>query len=774
VPAGAKNEARVAEAAAARIAKSAGGGSGDGTGAAPAEPAKRREGRPRRRRRGRGPIGGPIPQPRAPATNGRRPKIVLLGMLTKIPVGGVAWLVGQYATGFERLGYEVYYVEAHSRTPSMFMRANDTDGTRRAVRYVAAVAERFGLSNRWAYLALHENGRCYGMSAEQLDRLYGEASLILNMHGGTLPLPEHVANDRLVFLGTDPVEVELEVTAGDRRAIEFLGQHAAWFTWGLNFGNPDCRLPWARFPFVPSPPPVVLDFWDNQTVADGAPFTTIGNFRQPFRNVEFQGRIYRWSKHQQFMKVLDLPSRIDAPIELALSSYEPDDQMLLAEHGWRVRPGLELSRDLDSYRDYIVGSAGEFSVAKEQNVHFRSGWFSERSATYLAAGRPVILEDTGFGAALPTGEGLFAFADVEGAAAALAAVQANPARHRRAAREIAREYLSHEVVLGDMLEHLGLRAQRRLRPPDSSPAPASLQADLSLAEPARKAAGLPETTVKQLVPRPVPAVSSWTSPPVASVIMPVLDELASTRLAVESVLANTADLPYEVVVINNGSGDCTREYLEVLAARNPHVRVIPSPRNLGFAVACSRGAKASAGTFLVFLASDVVVLPGWLPALAERLDNPEIGIAAPTTNWTDPRANASYETYGQLLRFARERAEALIGRPAVDVLAAELSCVGMRREVFEEVGQFDETFEAGSSTSETYAERVRGAGYRVVQVEELFVHRFGQSAAERLDRAAEPAVSPPLTEEGEAAAAGSLVADGGESADAGFADGGAG
>jgi ATP-binding cassette, subfamily B, bacterial len=772
VPAGAKKEARVAEEAAARIAQSTGDGSGKGAGAAPVEPAQRTQGRKRRGRGRGGPLAGPIPPP-SPAQNGQRPKIVLLGMLTKIPVGGVAWLVGQYATGFERLGYEVYYVEAHSRTPSMFMRPQDTDGTRRAVQYLAAVAERFGLENRWAFQALHENGRCYGMSAEQLDRLYRDASLIINMHGGTLPLPEHVATDRLVFLGTDPVEVELEVHAADRRAIEFLGQHVAWFTWGLNYGNPDCRLPWALFPFVPSPPPVVLDFWDNETVSEGKPFTTVGNWRQPFRTVEFEGRVYRWSKHQQFMKVLDLPSRADAPLELALSSYEPDDQMLLAEHGWRVRPGLELSRDLDSYRDYIIGSAGEFSVAKEQNVHFRSGWFSERSATYLAAGRPVILEDTGFGAALPTGEGLFAFADVDDAAAALAAVQAEPARHRRAAREIAREYLSHEVVLGDMLEHLGLRARRRLRPAPSSPAMASLPADLSLTGPDREPDGLPEATVERLLRRPIPAVSSWTTPPVASVIMPVFDEVASTRLALESVLANTSDLPYEVVVVDCGSGKPTSEYLGVLAARNPHVRVSLVLRNRGFAFACNRGADASRGTFLVLLGSDVVVPPGWLPGLAERLDDPEIGVAGPTTNRTEPRARASYETYGQLVRFARERAEARSGRPALDVRAAEISCAGMRRDVFQEVGPFDETLNGGTPPGETYAGRVRDAGYRVVQVEELFVHRFGEALAERVNRAAEPATPTPAAEEAEATIAGSLASDVGQPADGGFVDGGA-
>ena len=408
------------------------------------------------------------------------PKIVLLGMLTRIPVPGVAWLVGQYANGFRRLGYDVYYVEAHARTPHMFIE-NDM-GTDGAARYIDGVARRFGFEDRWAFQALHEDGRCIGMTAEQLDGLYRDAALIINMHGGTLPLPEHAATDRLVYMGTDPVATELKIHRGEREATEFLDQHVAFFTWGLNYGNPDCQLPWAEsYSFIPTPPPVVLDYWNAEVVPPStAPFTTIGNWRQAKRPVEYEGRIYTWSKHREFLKILDLPLRTGTPIELALSSYEPDDQLLLAEHGWRVRPGFELSTDLDRYRDYIVGSAGELSVAKEQNVHFRTGWFSERSATYLAAGRPVILQDTGFGAALPTGEGLLAFADLDEAAEAVAEVTSNPARHRSAAREVARDYLSHEVVLGDMLEHVGLRrshvaARRRV-----SPAVAQLPGQLSL------------------------------------------------------------------------------------------------------------------------------------------------------------------------------------------------------------------------------------------------------------------------------------------------------
>lgn len=385
-------------------------------------------------------------------------KIVLLGMMSKIPVAGVVWQTVHYLIGFERLGYEVYYVEAHARTPSMFMEREDDDGSAKAAAFIEQVMQRFDLGDRWAFHALHEDGRCYGLSELQLKQLYDSADLIINLHGGTIPLPEHSATGRLIYLETDPVDLQIELHRGNQEAIDFLSPHCAFFTFGENYGQPDCRLPISdRFNFLPTRQPVVLDFWQAPySNGAGKTFTTIANWRQAWREVEFEAETYHWSKHLEFMKFLDLPVRTNQEFELALSGCDESDEKLLESKKWKVRPALGFSGDIDSYRQYITGSRGEFTVAKDQNIRLRSGWFSDRSATYLASGRPVITQETGFSNVLPTGKGLFAFSTLEEIIDAVGQINADYETHSRAAGEIAQEYFSADRVLSSLIERVGL------------------------------------------------------------------------------------------------------------------------------------------------------------------------------------------------------------------------------------------------------------------------------------------------------------------------------
>ena len=201
----------------------------------------------------------------APALKAR-PKIVLLGMMTKMPVAGVVWQNLHYLLGFERLGYEAYYVETHARTPSMLMSREDDDSSALAAEFIAAIMRRFGLADRWAFKALHDDGRCFGMSELQLERLYGSAELLINLHGGTQPLPELSAGGRLVYLETDPVQLQLELKHGVQETIDFLEPHSAFFTFAENWGSPDCGLPQHdRFRFVPTRQPVVVDLWPDRS-----------------------------------------------------------------------------------------------------------------------------------------------------------------------------------------------------------------------------------------------------------------------------------------------------------------------------------------------------------------------------------------------------------------------------------------------------------------------------------------------------------------------------
>jgi GT2 family glycosyltransferase len=663
-------------------------------------------------------------------------KIVLLGMMTKIPVAGVVWQTVHYLIGLERLGYDAYYVETHARTPSMLMEREEDDSSAQAAAFIERVLRPFGLSDRWAFVGLHHDGRCYGMTERQLGRLYDSASLLINLHGGTMPLPELRATDRLVYLETDPVQLQVELHDNRQWTIDFLEHHCAYFTFADNYGQPDCGLPVQdQFPLRPTRQPVVLDFWRDQPGLMRDRFTTIGNWRQRWRDVTFLGETYSWSKHHEWVKFLDLPARTGQELELALSSYEEEDRKLLEDKGWHVRHALDFSTDTDSYRDYIACSKGEFSVAKDQNVRLRTGWFSDRSATYLAAGRPVACQDTGFGVALPTGEGLFAFTTLADAAAAIEAINSDYERHSRAAAAIARDYFSHEVVLGRMLEEVGVE-RARLRADRSFDRLAALfPADMDLRPLSRRPIQLPLETERAVLDRPVPTLNPCkaSAKPSASIVVVSYDNLVFTRMCLESVLVATMMPDYELIVVDNSSSDGSPAYLEELAARNPRVRVVLNDSNAGFARACNQGLAIAGGEILVLLNNDALVVPGWLLRLAQVLESPGIGLAGPTTNRIGNEAEVptSYRTWSEFLQFSARREWEHTGE-LLDIPTLTMFCLAMRRDAFERIGPLDQRFEVGMLEDDDYSLRAREADYRVVCVENAFVHHFGESSFGKL------------------------------------------
>jgi hypothetical protein len=381
---------------------------------------------------------------------------VVLGLMGRIPYAGVAWQVLHYLEGFRRLGCEVYYVEDTGHW---------VHDSQRAVDYVARLMAWLGLPDRWAYRAADQGGRIFGLSESELARLFQQADALVSLSSPGLPREEHLSIPIRVYLETDPVAPQIQVAQGDRWTIDLLAAHTHHFTFAENLGAPDCGVPLGHFEYQPTRQPVVLDWWTPEIgdVGNGRHrpsasdrFTTISSWQQSGRDLEWQGETYTWSKHLEFLKLIDLPRRTEQQLELALACDVQEVLHMLRSHGWRTVDALPLSSDIFLYRQYIVDSHGEFTVAKDQYARPRSGWFSDRSACYLAAGKPVVTQDTGFDNLLPTGRGLFAFRTVEDILAAFDEIRADYDAHARAAREIASECFAAEKVVGSLLERAGL------------------------------------------------------------------------------------------------------------------------------------------------------------------------------------------------------------------------------------------------------------------------------------------------------------------------------
>jgi hypothetical protein len=391
---------------------------------------------------------------------GKPLRLVILGMMGQTPFAGVAWQALHYLEGFRRLGHDVYYIEDTNDWPFDPEKDAITDDWGYTVNYIARLMGWCGMSDRWAYRGAAQNGRIYGLSDSQFKRVFEQADALINVPASTKLRGEHLGVPIRVYLETDPVLPQIEVAQGRSLTIELLTAHTHHFTYAENLGSPGCGVPSGPFRYRPTRQPIVLDWWCHQarpTVGgNGCQFTTIGNWQQSGKDVQWNGEIYNWSKHHQFLKFVDLPRRAAQPLELALSNVSDEYIGLLRSYGWRVVDSIGLSKDILPYRDYILGSRGEFTVAKDQNIRLRSGWFSDRSACYLAAGLPVLTQDTGFGRIIPTGEGLFAFNTMEEILSAFDAIHSDYERHRRAARAIAEEYFRAETVLGRLLDDLGL------------------------------------------------------------------------------------------------------------------------------------------------------------------------------------------------------------------------------------------------------------------------------------------------------------------------------
>jgi hypothetical protein len=234
------------------------------------------------------------------------------------------------------------------------------------------------------------------------------------------------------------------------------GSYQFFFTVGQNVGRPEFEIPTLGIEWEPSLPPVVLDLWPAHTDPSCERLSTIADWRGS-QYARFEGELYE-GKREEFIRFLEVPMRARRPIELALSigQHDYEDLGVLLRNEWFVRDPYLYAGDPESYREFIQSSRAEFSVAKSGYVKSGSGWFSDRTACYLASGKPAVVQSTGFEWRLPTGEGLLTFGTVPEAVAGVETIESDYLVHARAARRIAEEHLDSDVVLGSLLERVGV------------------------------------------------------------------------------------------------------------------------------------------------------------------------------------------------------------------------------------------------------------------------------------------------------------------------------
>jgi hypothetical protein len=317
---------------------------------------------------------------------------------------------------------------------------------------------RIGLEGKWAYRALYRNpAECSGLSREALLQLYRDCDALLNVCGSTVLNEDHALARRRIYVETDPVTNQLELANGKEKTRAALLAHDTIVTYGENYGEADCGVPLGGFRYLKTRQPVDLDLWPMVFDAAAPSYTTIGNWRQKGNDIEWRGETYFWSKHHEFLKFLDLPKRRPGvSFDLCLNVDDDADRRLLLEKGFRLSSPLEMSLDPWRYQEFFRGSRAEWTVAKDQNVRLRSGWFSERDACYLASGKPVIAQSTGFERFLPSGEGLFAFRTMDDVLAAVDAIESDYPKACRAARAVAEESLEAASVCRRFVEDIGL------------------------------------------------------------------------------------------------------------------------------------------------------------------------------------------------------------------------------------------------------------------------------------------------------------------------------
>ncbi len=362
-------------------------------------------------------------------------------------LAGSIWLRLQYMLGFQRLGFETFWVD-HIEA---FEPCTQPRGLGYFLRRFQQTACEFGFSDRFC-IVLDDSREYVGMSQAQFEMVAKEADLLITI--GSFPLPpgplQHIPRRALVDV--DPAFTQIWALDTDVG----LDDHNFWFTVGQNVGHPECFAPTCNRQWTSTYPPIVLDEWPAAIDERYRRFTTIADWRGS-QDAVFGGAHYG-GKSSEFLRVAQLPRVSGETIELALLIHpcEYDDARVMCEGGWKIVDPFLYAGDTESYREYIQNSRAEFSVAKGGYVKSNSGWISDRTVCYLASGKPALVQSTGLEKHLPTGKGLLTFRDPADAITGIHEINRNYFEHCAAARQLAETHFSSDKVLGKILQHVGL------------------------------------------------------------------------------------------------------------------------------------------------------------------------------------------------------------------------------------------------------------------------------------------------------------------------------
>lgn len=382
-----------------------------------------------------------------------------MGFMGSCPIAGVIWQHVHYIVGLQQLGHDVYYVEDSARlpyNPETFEVNNEFDY---AAKILERLARDFEFKNRWGFCARYLPGNpAAGIPLKKIRQLYRDADAVLNICGTQEFNDDLLASDRILYVESDPGVEQIKIDKRTRSTIDYLKRHRALFTFGENVGTKTFSVPTHGLKWLPTRQPVVTDLWKTKCgPSRGAVLTSVANWSTSgLKDITWRGNKYLWSKSREFLRFVTAPKKSGETFELATDIKDKKTRDKFLRNNWRFHSPHDLSADYWLYRDYIQRSKGEFTVAKDQYVRLNTGWFSDRSVCYLAAGRPVIIQETGFTEHYGNAGGLFAFSSLAEIVDAVKMINADYTKHSRAARRLSREVFEARTVLKSLLDRAGV------------------------------------------------------------------------------------------------------------------------------------------------------------------------------------------------------------------------------------------------------------------------------------------------------------------------------